>query len=110
MKMTAAEEKALRELPRDAQQAAIDLLVKLPGSQKHDLLSVLVAARRHEQRRTSDRYTDGVRRLTIGARLPRETAERYRAAAKAKGLSLYSWVWQACEEKYRRELGRNLEG
>ena len=103
MRLTRAEETALRELPRDAQSAAIDLLTKLPRSQKHDLLSVLVAARRHDQRRESDRATDSARRLTIGARLPREEAERYRTAARAKGMSLYSWVRQACEEKYRRE-------
>lgn len=103
MKFTRAEEKALRELPRSAQGPAIDLLTKLPGTQKHDLLSVLVAARRHDQRRNSDRATDSARRLTIGARLPREEAEKYRAAARAKGMSLYSWVRQACEEKYRRE-------
>ena len=103
MRLTRAEEAALRELPRDAQSAAIDLLTKLPGTQKHDLLTVLVAARRHDQRRESDRATDSARRLTIGARLPREVAERYRAAARAKGLSLYSWVWEACEEKYSRE-------
>lgn len=103
MRFTRAEEAALRELPKEAQSAAIDLLTKLPSHQKHALMAVLTAARRHDQRRESDRATDSARRLTIGARLPREVAERYRAAARATGLSLYSWVWQACEEKYRRE-------
>lgn len=106
MRLTRAEEMALRELPRDAQSAAIELLTKLPNHQKHTLMNVLTAARRHDQRRESDRATDTARRLTIGARLPREVAERYRAAARAAGLSLYSWVWGACEERYRRESGQ----
>lgn len=107
MKISKAQEAALRGLPKEAQSTALDLMQRLPEDQKHDLLTVLATMRRHDQRRNSDRATDTARRLTIGARLPRETAEKYRAAAKEAGLSLYSWVWQACEEKYRREYSHD---
>lgn len=63
----------------------------------------LVLARRREHLKTcSDAETDVRRRLTCGARLPRETVERYRACAREHGLSLYAFASSALEREYQR--------
>ena len=66
------------------------------------MAALVLARRRTQQRRDSDRETDVQRRLLVGARLPRETAERYRACAKEHGLSLYAFAAAALEREYRR--------
>ena len=63
---------------------------------------LLLARRRAVQRAESDTETDVSRRLTCGARLPRETVERYRKCAFEHGLSLYAFASQALEREYRR--------
>lgn len=66
-------------------------------------LERLAAARRRTlQRADSDAATDLSRRLLIGARLPRELAERYRDCATEHGLSLYRFVCNALEREYTR--------
>lgn len=59
--------------------------------------NIILAHARTEDRRESDRRTDGRRRVLVGARVPRAAADRYRAAAQAEGLSLYAWVVAALE-------------
>lgn len=63
---------------------------------------LVLARRRAQQRRDSDAETDVKRRLLVGARLPRETAERYRECARSHGLSLYSFACSALEREYLR--------
>lgn len=69
----------------------------------HVCLERLVLARRRAvQRAESDAETDVSRRLTCGARLPRQTVERYRKCAFEHGLSLYAFACSALEREYRR--------
>lgn len=57
-------------------------------------LRSLIAAR---ARRLSKSAYDGRARILIGARVPRHTADRYRAAAAAAGKSMYRWVCDALD-------------
>ena len=66
------------------------------------LVRLAAARRRTSQRANSDARTDHARRLLVGARLPRQTAERYRECAAGQGLSLYRFVCQALEREYLR--------
>lgn len=61
------------------------------------------ARRRTAQRQESDAATDQGRRLLVGARVPRPLAEKYRACAKARGISLYRFVCLALEREYSNE-------
>ena len=66
-----------------------------------DLINRLCLARRRaRQRWESDMTTDRGRRLLVGARVPRRTAERYRACAAGHGMSLYRFVCVALEQAY----------
>jgi len=83
---------------QDAILAIIGGSVPLPVG-----LGMLVLARRRAHLRAlSDAETDVRRRLTCGARLPRETVERYRRCAADHGLSLYQFSSQALEREYER--------
>ena len=64
------------------------------------------ARRRTAQRQESDAETDKGRRLLVGARLPRPLAEKYRACAKARGISLYRFVCLALEREYSNGCSR----
>ena len=66
------------------------------------LVRLAAARRRASQRADSDARTDHARRLLVGARLPRQTAEKYRKCAAARGLYLYRFVCQALEREYLR--------
>ena len=87
---------------RKAVKAAIGRIVgrrTIPEARALECITMTVAARaRTEARRKSDRETDNRRRVLVGARVPRETAERCKAAAEAEGLSLYAWVTTAIED------------
>lgn len=83
---------------QDAILALIGGAVPLPVG-----LGRLVIARRQEHLRAlSNAETDISRRLTCGARLPRETVERYRECAREHGLSLYAFASSALEREYQR--------
>ena len=66
------------------------------------LVRLAEARRRASRRADSDARTDQARRLLVGARVPRETAERYRRCAGEEGLSLYRFVCNALEREYKR--------
>ena len=67
------------------------------------LIKALALARRRAYLKAcSDAETDVRRRLTCGARLPRETVERYRECAREHGLSLYAFAASALEREYVR--------
>lgn len=67
------------------------------------LIKALALARRRAYLKAcSDAETDVRRRLTCGARLPRETVERYRECAREHGLSLYTFAASALEREYVR--------
>lgn len=67
---------------------------------------IILARARTEARRESDKRTDARRRVLVGARVPRETAEQYRAAAERAGVSLYKWVADALEAANDRQKER----
>lgn len=63
----------------------------------------MMAERRKQKKRVSDRATDHTRRLLVGPRLPRELAEEYRKAAQEKNQSLYQWAADALHEHYKKQ-------
>lgn len=78
------------------------LLDALEAGQRDLVKALVLARRRTQQRRDSDSETDVERRLLVGARLPRETVERYRKCAFEHGQSLYRFACSALEREYRR--------
>lgn len=93
-------ERLILELPADEKRAALSALEVVKDTiAEAALYEVLAARRRTEQRRRSDRETDKQRRRLVGARLPRETAERCKWEAEAEGLSLNAWVTEAIAHK-----------
>lgn len=98
--------RALQEAPEEVKRAALRLMMN--ARCKEDaaaVTTILIASRRKQQRRESDRRTDHERRLLVGPRLPRETAEKYRAAAEARHLSLYAWASMAMAAQYAKDMG-----
>ena len=79
------------------------LLRALDAGQHELVASLLRARRRSAQKQRSD--VDA--RLLVGARVHRQTAERYRACAKLHGLSLYRFVCGALEREYKRLQEQN---
>ena len=74
------------------------------------LVRLAAARQRASSRSESDAKTDHARRILVGARLPRQTAERYRECAAAHGLSLYRFVANALEREYWRLKERDTGG
>lgn len=97
---------AMSKEEREAIRAALVGLDALPAQfrgEMLDLITEIAAARgRAEDRRRSDRDTDARRRVLVGARVPRDTAERCRKCASLHGLSLYRFVCQALERECMR--------
>lgn len=91
--------RALDRLRADQRRAAARALLRLEGrgpvprARALEVVGDLIRAQaRTDARRTSDARTDSTRRTLIGARVPRADADRYRAAAAEKGISLYAWT------------------
>jgi len=94
-----------------AVERAVLLAALEAGQVKPGLLVRLAAARRRTcQRADSDAVTDQARRILVGARLPRETAEKYRACASEHGLSLYRFICNALEREYWRLRDHDVGG
>lgn len=95
--------RAMQEAPPEVKRAALRLYKLSDKKEDTEAVSVLlVAARRQRQRQESDQVTDARRRTLAGARLPRETVERYRREAERRGLSMYAWVAEALRTHYAR--------
>lgn len=75
------------------------VLLRALDAGQHEFVSGLLQARR---RCTQKLESDMRSRLLVGARVPRQTAERYRHCAKLHGISLYRFVCNALEREYRR--------
>lgn len=86
-------ERALRRLKtgRVSQAAALDVIA-----------DVVQITHRTTTKTAQDAASDHARRCLIGARLPREEVERYRAAAAKEGVSLYRWTASALQSAYQR--------
>lgn len=74
-------------------------LLRLLDLGQHDLVAGVIRAKR---RRKQLLEADDNCRLLVGARVHRQTAERYRMCAREHGLSLYRFVCNALEREYRR--------
>lgn len=61
---------------------------------------IILAGDRTLRKRDSDTHNERERRATVGARVPRETAERYKAQAQKEGISMYRWSVNAFEIYY----------
>lgn len=88
-----AAEKALRQIKtrKPSRAAALDIVADM-----------VQAATRTHAKRAQDTASDHARRCLIGARLPREEVDRYRAAAAKEGVSLYRWTASALQSAYQR--------
>lgn len=102
----------IASLPPDERQAAQAALLRItgrrqiPGTVALAALSQIVdATARGARRRRIDRAGDAARRVLIGARVRRDRAEIYRAAAARQGLSLYAWTVQALDAAADADAG-----
>lgn len=86
---------ALQALPRATRQHLGEVWRQTPPTGREALIGLILSLDRQRRRAESDARTDKVRRVLIGARLPRDVAERYRRAADRCGQSLYAWVADA---------------
>ena len=100
----------IKNLPADEKRAVKSAIGRVIGrrtiteAKAIDCITMTVTARaRTEARRKSDRASDPGRRLTVSARVPRAQAERYKAAAREEGLSLYAWVVNALNTALKTE-------
>jgi len=66
-------------------------------------LACRAAALRTRAKARSDHDTDAARRVLVGARLPRTTAERVQRAAARRGVSVYAWTRWAIEQNLAQE-------
>lgn len=64
------------------------------------ITQTVIAAGRVAKKRTQDAANDHRRRVLVGARVPREFAERCRQDAQAQNMSLYAWVKLALEQMF----------
>lgn len=95
-------EELMVHLPKEAEPPARWLLDSLEGADLDAYTDLLEALERHRNRRRRDQDQDVERRVLVGPRLPRWMVDRYRAAAKAKGQSLYQWASEALEAHLER--------
>lgn len=65
---------------------------------------VIRASARGHGKRPQDRTNDAARRVLVGARIPRETAEIYKADADRLGISLYRWVCEALHRHHSLQV------
>lgn len=86
----------------EEREVLLDAVEGRETSPKAIAARLTVARRRTRQRRASDAGTDVSRRVLVGARIPRETAQRYRACAAGNGMSLYRFACSALEREYDR--------
>lgn len=95
---------ALQRYPPQEQERIRKAILSLRGKQKlktWDLLQLaaecISAGSRAMAKKQSDKDTDGLRRVLVGARVKREFGEKCKRAAQSRGLSLYAWVCEALE-------------
>lgn len=97
-----------------ALEAAVALHSALEREKLIDRITDIGAAKgRTLARQDSDRRTDFQRRSLVGARIPREDAQRCRRCAELEGKSLYRFVLEALEaacERVERAFDRAGQG
>lgn len=95
---------AMKRYPPKEQERIRSAILDLKGKnpiKTWDAIKVaaecVCAGSRTIAKKDSDKATDGMRRVLVGARVKREFGEKCKHAAKARGLSLYAWVCEALE-------------
>ena len=94
----------MTELPRVGRtkrqrEAAAKQIQAMPEDLREAVTVALEAVWKQEDREIR-KYGDDLRsRITVGARVPRELADRIRSAAAAQDISVYSWVMAAYTAK-----------
>lgn len=94
----------LETLPKDEREAAKSAIYRVMGRRQIPgpvalaaLGKIIDATARGARRRRIDRAGDVARRVLVGARVRRDRAEVYRAAAARQGVSLYAWTVAALD-------------
>lgn len=94
----------LETLPKDEREAAKTAIYRVMGRRQIPgpvalaaLGKIIDATARGARRRRIDRAGDAARRVLVGARVRRDRAEVYRAAAARQGVSLYAWTVAALD-------------
>lgn len=93
--MPKRERAALLRTMKDAAMGDFDSVVD-------GLTRYAVARYQHSGKAARDAAADARKRVLVGARLPRETAERVKAAARESGRSVYRFVADAVERELER--------
>lgn len=95
---------ALEHYPPKEQEQIRSAILALKGKRPlrpWDVLKVatecVCAGSRAMAKKQSDKETDGLHRVLVGARVKREFGEKCKRAAQSRGLSLYAWVCEALE-------------
>lgn len=108
--MSIGADREIQDLGPVARFAADRLVPTLDPQQRAWLDQILAGERRLRGTRHAAKLIDHEKRTLVGPRLPRETADRYRAAAYAAGMSLYAWSWNAMETQWQRQMdGERIE-
>ena len=95
--------RALRRLPR---RGPVSVSRALDVAQ-----DIILAGDRTLRKRESDTRTDRARRILIGAKIPRDTAEIYKTQARKEGVSMYRWAVNAFQIYYTLgEVGEHENG
>lgn len=107
----------IASLPPDERQAAQAALLRITGRRQIPgtvalaaLSKIIDATARGARRRRIDHAGDAARRVLIGARVRRDRAEIYRAAAARQGVSLYAWTVQALDAAAAADEGGDQDG
>lgn len=94
----------LEALPKDEREAAKNAIYRVMGRRQIPgpvalaaMSKIIDATARGARRRRIDRAGDVARRVLVGARVRRDRAEVYRAAAARQGVSLYAWTVAALD-------------
>lgn len=95
---------ALKQYPPKEQERIRKAILSMREKRPlHHLDALQVAAEcisagsRAMAKKQSDKDTDSLRRVLVGARVKREFGEKCKKAAQSRGLSLYAWVCEALE-------------
>ncbi len=86
-------------LSADEQRAVLQAVET--SSRPSDVVAIVMAIDRTRGRRFSDRATDARRRVLVGARVPRELADKVKLAAQEKGVSVYRFVLDTISDAVR---------
>lgn len=97
----------VQNMTKSEREAAVALFreIQVPGAKRslqEAAVNLVDTFLRDKRKRHSNRRTDAERRVTVGARVRRTDAERYRNAAQASGRSVYRFAVDALDAECER--------